>query len=101
MRLFDGTAPRGGQAADSDAGPLLAIYSGGGCGMCGASRSWGMLLAFGLVLAGLGCALFPSETNAASAAPYVGQKKLEQVAQDAEEAKLAGHNAWMLTSCAL
>src|SRR5690242_8873023 len=69
--------------------------------MRGESRFREILLACGLVLAGLGCVLVPSEAVAATGTAHVLPKKLEQVAQDADEAKLAGHNAWMLTSSAL
>jgi Amt family ammonium transporter len=71
--------------------------------MGGAIRSWGAVLALGLVLYGPAHDLGPNQVTAAAfaALPRGGPPKLEQVAKDVDEAKLAGHNSWMLTSCAL
>jgi Amt family ammonium transporter len=71
--------------------------------MGGAFRSWGAVLTLGLVLCGPGQHLGHDQANAAAfgGLPRGGPPKLEQVAKDADEAKLAGHNSWMLTSCAL
>jgi ammonium transporter, Amt family len=70
-------------------------------GMGGAFRSWGLLLAFGLVLAGPGRFLGPDRAMAIVPAAPKAAPTLGEVAKNADEAKLAGHNAWMLTSCAL
>jgi Amt family ammonium transporter len=103
MQLFRGFAPRCGQAADSDAGlnPSDGVSQAEVGDMGGAFRSWGMVLTFGLVLAAPGRAWGPRE--AAAMVPVVPKSAptLVEVAKDADEAKLAGHNAWMLTSCAL
>jgi Amt family ammonium transporter len=55
--------------------------------MVGTMRSWSVALSLGLVLIGAG-------TTSA-------QESADDVAAGIAEAKLAGHNAWMLTSCAL
>jgi Amt family ammonium transporter len=69
--------------------------------MGGAFRSWGILLTFGLVLAGPGKSLGPDRAMAIVPVVPKAAPTLGEVAKDADEAKLAGHNAWMLTSCAL
>ena len=59
------------------------------------------MIALGVVLLGHGGCWGPNDAAAATGTAHVAPRSLEQVAKDADEAKLAGNNAWMLTSCAL
>ena len=62
------------------------------------ARCGSTLIALGMVLLGHGGCWGQNDATAATDTARIAPRSLEQVAKDADEAKLAGNNAWMLTS---